>query len=409
MIGLISERGVNQAFLPIEKKRGNDLSNGYKVNASHGKFESEKNCTWDVYCFNLMDYLATECQLHFESIIKKKHNISTVSANGSILQQLPFSTNVGFIADCEEPNVHPKDLETLRGTCKPFKFSRTSKEMLKSLPLKGMSTAKLRQTINKIATCNVKTSYSIKTIINSNGNRKKTKKKKLETTFQKKYQNKYFSPLFFVEEKQDQGVYGSTYTFNFDTILGTLFTHNIMSQGYSIIKPELAKILYSLSPNANLIFRRYLIHLNRMVQKTLKIEEIVTDLGIRTNVDSVRKNMVVSWIRELETTGLIEVTNMDLTRYHFLVRRGNIENPKKPKKKSHQEQVVDLLTTLVQQNQKIIEDNQQLKEDISRLREIDELRRAWVLAKEKEQKKECKNAITVDNLLEDFQGISHAF
>jgi len=182
-----------------------------------------------------------------------------------------------------------------------------------------------------------------------------------------------------------------------------------MSQGYSIIKPELAKILYSLSPNANLIFRRYLIHLNRMVQKTLKIEEIVTDLGIRTNVDSVRKNMVVSWIRELETTGLIEVTNMDLTRYHFLVRRGNIENPKKPKKKSHQEQVVDLLTTLVQQNQKIIEDNQQLKEDISRLREIDELRRAWVLAKEKEQKKECKNAITVDNLLEDFQGISHAF
>jgi hypothetical protein len=290
----------------VTKSRSRKLEEVYIMSRNKQiVFISQKGCTWDYNCYCLMDYFASEYKAAFDEFSVEGGGLITDVYN-SRLDEFLFINRSDLTVDLQIELETPGHFPLLRNVyCKTF--TRNIREMLKHPCLKYMTGKILKSTIEKASSFMVKTKYQFL----SEG------KFRIDNRLKRDYSNSFdglagldFYNLFNVIPKilkvgKDKKNYNVEYKFSFDTILGALFIHNISCRAYHLIEDN----FYSLSKNANLLYRKRFIVL-RDKSTNLRMDTVLSDLCLTNKNFYESKKKFISIVEELVDNKLIYISKV---------------------------------------------------------------------------------------------------
>lgn len=318
---ILSERGINIHFYPIVGARGKDLSKDY-IRYKNGNidFIAKEGSRWDYNCYRLMDFLSTKIRERFDQICLRqmgkiiKHD-DLLNLHNAILLHSP-----NRLQELDPRNICNNSQTKEMREFYSSDFEVSIKEMLKSPCFQGLDGYAIKKIIKKASDCSVKVNWYFKS-------ESKIKEGYTSYDFKHTYSNLdgEFDQLFNFEFKEGvRGKDGKSYSnicnFKFDTILSSIFIHNIVTGGYSLIEEP----FYSLSRYANILFRMFI--LNYTNQRTILDMNTVTHrLGLIYSNPSALKKRFTNLILELYEHRLIslEETEINGSCIRYVVKRKN--------------------------------------------------------------------------------------
>ena len=290
------ERGINKAILPLVRKpgkpvedpfEGQDLSSGYRCSISNGHWEARNFMVMDVlaYCYLLKEgkdrlpglegFLFPDT----ESILRREHEHGP-------------ERGLGIEHSGEQPLAR-SEIERIKASPHWISFDDKKFREFTGLPLESSEILKLLHDTSRVE---FKLTYPVRLKDERN-----THRERIHTMNR-------FSRLFefgYIDEDVRNGaesVYMRRYYVSFNTLLGELFSHNLMAQNYDWVERK----LYALPPSAQLFFRKCLVH-NNSDTLDFNLETIsqrcnLTDPHMANRV----KNIIANTLEPLKREGFIK-------------------------------------------------------------------------------------------------------
>lgn len=319
---ILTEKMVNNCFYPVTYKLNNKLK--------YSDFIIYEGSKWDLNCYNLVDILSTKIRKKFENSIKRLWNASINGPYDSRLPPyFPLCSQPERIKQLE-PDYEDKDnpdVKELKHSCN-LKISIPITEISNSIPFKHSNNNVIRKTIEIISTCLMRVICRVNIQLQNKKN----------FTFQHKYQMKTPTTLFKYEyiegiEGKDKRYYGSKYRFIFDGVLGSIFINNIGTGAYNLI--EFPEDFYNLSKYANLLFRKFLLHLDHTPVINLERDIVLSYIGIYDKEPYQQKRRFKLIIEELQDLKFINICwNEKISKFPSYYKVNRI-------KKSDREKLID--------------------------------------------------------------------
>lgn len=139
--------------------------------------------------------------------------------------------------------------------------------------------------------------------------------------------SRYFELGYIDKKVRTDGIVQSReYYIGFNTILGELFAHNLLSKNYDWVEPS----FYTLPYSAQIFYRRFLIH-NNYLRTYLNLETIADKLNLKDkNTSNLIKTIEESAIKPLIEQGLIHSYEKEegLNGLKYIIHRVNKDQPK---------------------------------------------------------------------------------
>ena len=139
--------------------------------------------------------------------------------------------------------------------------------------------------------------------------------------------SRFFEFGYINKEPRSDGIIQSReYYVGFNTILGEVFAHNLLSKNYDWVEPS----FYTLPYSAQILYRRFLIH-NNYRKIPLNLETIAEKLNLKDkNVSNLIKTIEQSALMPLIEHGLIHSYEKEegLHGLKFIIRRLKRSQPK---------------------------------------------------------------------------------
>ena len=289
MATIISERGVNIHFFPIINSRGKNFEGTYIRKNKVGiiEFEAEEGSRWTLGCYNLMDFFATKIRKRFDEECHKRFDKTLKPEDAELRILCPLLENPNDIYDFEKYlngdqnyNIVEKSLTWYR-----IQIGISVNEILKQSYIKSNQTH-IKNIVDYASKCKVKISYKFRSKSNDS-------KYRYHTDFT----STNFYNLFNYKLKDN------FYLFEFNTMLSVLFLHNLFTGGYEVVDP----VVYSLSPSANILYRKRFLPYRNLKQVTLDVDTVSYYLGLSQKNKTDTRKVFVRTIEELIDSGLINL------------------------------------------------------------------------------------------------------
>ena len=295
-MNIVTERSINLQMRPMINARGKVFPPIYKIfnSAGHENFTATGESRWDYNCYRLMDFLASKIK---ENVDKKIGEIFSATDSRLSELQIEILSNPDKVYSLKEKLDSYKKGADVKLIVVSVTQS-TPREMLNSKCLEGIDRLNLDSTILKASSCKVNIPFEFKTIID--------KKSKFVPFVYKNFDSFFTFEKISGEMSSDGKYYRPTYKFNFDTVLGYLFIHNIICAGCCKIEEP----FYKLSNYANILFRMKFLPYSNYIKRVLYMDDILTSLNIKEPNKRWRKQFFYRLINELRDFGLITISSI---------------------------------------------------------------------------------------------------
>jgi hypothetical protein len=310
----VSERGINKAIPPVIKKKNHPIEFPFQWIDDKSGVTCYINGHWGAKNYMLMDIVGYYLLLKegkdrlpetsapifndMESITTRESDVSG-KCNVSLSKQLTMSD---------------QDIQRIRDTRYNIRFN--DKHFRKHIS-QDMSSNDICNLLLETSRVEFKLVYPVRMW---NGSKAK----------EQTYNMNFFSRLFefgYVEKEIRNGiVYSREYYISFNTILGELFAHNLLSKSYDWLDSK----FYNLPYNAQVFYRRFLLN-NDYKSIPIKIETIKERLNLDDkNITNLRNTIERNILAPLITQGLMDSYEKEddgLYGLKFIVKRsGNKKN-----------------------------------------------------------------------------------
>ncbi len=299
-----SERGINKAIPPIIKKGNGEsiLPFNWKSEKS-GELCSITNGYWGAKNYMIMDFVGY---------------IFLLKAGGEKVPKEIFPLFDGFDSIKKREleldangNGEVKELYTGRYT-----ISFSDKHFRKFTNLK-LSSSAIFKLLLETSRVEFKLSFPVRLIMGEGKNGKPAMEEKW-------YPMNVYSRLFEIacintDIRKDGIVQKRQYRLYFNTILGELFVHNLLTRNYDWVNSD----LYNLPPSAQVFYRHFLLHHN-YTKLQLNMSRIVREMNFTDkNSTNLVRNLEVNTLNPLVRRGLIrsyeKLNGLNEPKYEFML------------------------------------------------------------------------------------------
>jgi len=270
---VIIERGINNCFTPSKE--------------------------WTLNCYKVMDLVATKTRDKFKK---------WASTNGNkckdISTKLPYLCNPEYVTNFESSevlqNIYKKGVVL---TLRDFALFPATKHL---------NSKEIQRTLTLISNYQFTGKYRIMTLVNE--------KYKFQHFID--IENDFICNLSLIDK---------TYTLKFESILGSLFLHNVYAGAVSVLPDYIFDKLYNLPKYPSLFFRKYLLHLNHIIYPKIDLHDVRKKLNLTTPGWN---KQFKEWLKILENSGLISIRRLQESCGNIWVqcRRCNVQENKRLKK-----------------------------------------------------------------------------
>jgi len=317
MEDIISERGINVHFYPMQSDRWNKLNGKYIRNKNRKPvFIAQENSRWDLNCFKFMDFLSSYVKKEWDIYCFEGYGETVLNVNSELMNIIPLFRNYSKI----------------------YEFGKTTKfnaldmykceyiipiKTITSFPsCKKMNINHIRDVLNKISSCKVKSEYAIYS-------EDSIKQPTWQNLFSNLNDTDSFQSFFDFEIMSSKGKNGKEYNtiikIKFNSQLGAIFLHNIYSTGYC----RITEPFYNLSKNAQILYRKRFLPYTKAAQKVyLNMDPVFHILGLtNTSNKTVALKTFNSIIEELVDFKLIKIC--EIVNSESIIVSKNINKKKK--------------------------------------------------------------------------------
>ena len=286
-----SERGINKAIPPVVKKKGHKVEFPFQwndVRSGHECFIN--NGYWSAKNYMLMDVLG-----YF--LLLNKGNDTVPKVASELFKDLDSIKRREGEFNCKQED-QPLHTEHLRLTETGIKaltgnkhWIRFDDKLFRKFTGKPMGSGDILKLIHETSQVEFKLVYPVRLKDN-----KKSPKEKL-------YSMNMFSRFFefgYIDKQirgSDGAILSREYFVSFNTILGELLVHNLMSMNYDWINTN----FYNLSNYAQIFYRKFLLHHNyKRLQINLEtiVNKIQFDDKNITNLINTIENSILKSLQE---------------------------------------------------------------------------------------------------------------
>lgn len=321
---MLSERGVNVGMFPMINKRGRSFNENYiRERNRRPEFIAEAGSKWDIKCYKLMDYLATEIRLGFVKNLTELNPDMGIPKNPSdprLTSSCAFLNNASKAVNILENDIYfnSNDASFLKRIYQ-MSFTRSLKEIAKAVP--GFSDSRtVKEAIIQVANCKIKMRYPIYSFS------EKDKKYNFNFVYNNFDIAKPFDSFFNYEliegnSRSDGRVYNESCVFHLNTMIAACFLHNIFTGGYQLIDEP----FYSLSESTHLIYRKRLFIYSNI--NTILTQDYVTyALGLNSKYTSERNKIFNRIVDELVDNKLVRLDKKDKNGSAYLYKEKRKRN-----------------------------------------------------------------------------------
>jgi len=310
----VTERGINKAIPPVVRKKNQVIQFPFEwIDKKSGEI-CFMNGTWGVKNYMVMDIIGYYLLLKEGKDLLPKESAPIFNDMNSIaMRESNISSN--NIPLPNQPAMNEQVIKQIENTRYWIMFD--DKDFRKSTSL-NMSSNEIMDLLKKTSEVEFKLVFPV---------RMKDGKDDKEKT----YNMNLFSRLFEfgymdMGTKIDKVVRNRKYYISFNTTLGELFAHNLLSKSYDWLDNR----FYSLPYNAQVFYRRFLVH-NNYKSIPLKLETIVDGLNLTDkNITNLTGTIETNILKPLIEHGLIdsyEKSNEGLYGLKFTIKRTKKGSP----------------------------------------------------------------------------------
>lgn len=316
----LSERGINKSIPPVVKKKGHTIEFPFEWIDEKSGHICSINSEWDARNYMVMDIVG------YMLLLKE---------GGEILPEkpLPIFKDIESINqrekefDCDSKKDRSQDAQQEKESIESFidkkmtgkYFVRFWDEDFRKFTGLKMSSNDIFNLLLETSRVEFKLTYPVRIMEG------KDQKEKL-------YRMNIFSRLFELrsadkETRNSQIVQSRIYGVSFNTILGELFAHNLLSRNYDWLDNR----FYSLPRTSQVFFRRFLLHHNYK-DISFKIETIKERLNLKdSNITNLIATIETNILGPLKESGLIDSYRKEtegLNGIKFIIKRSHKIKPK---------------------------------------------------------------------------------
>lgn len=298
-----SERGINKAIPPVLKKGngGSVLPFSWESEKS-GELCSITNGYWGAKNYMVMDFVGYIFLLKTGGE-KVPEEISPLFDGFDSIKKRELE----LVANC---NAELKELHKGR-----YNISFNDRHFRKFTNLK-LSSSSIFNLLLETSRVEFKLAFPVRLIMGMKKNGEPDMKEKW-------YPMNVYSRLFEIacintDVRKDGIVQKRQYRLYFNTILGELFVHNLLTKNYDWVTTD----LYNLPPSAQVFYRRFLLHHNYTKQQ-LSLDLIrramqFTDVNSTNLVSNVEKNTLDPLVRRGLVTSYKKLEGLDGLKYEIV-------------------------------------------------------------------------------------------
>lgn len=319
---ILSERGINKAIPPVVKKKNHPVRFPFEwIDRKYGQSCFINNGYWGPWNYAVMDFIGQIFVLKVGGDILPKepdpifHNLKSIAE-----EEKKFFDNSRVLSN--HLIVDDQAIKRIQKTKHWIHFD--DKEFRKKTDL-NMTSNELKDLLLETSRVEFKLIFPVRLFNGKNGKGKENP-----------YNMNLFSRLFefgYIDKdvRSDGIVQNREYYISFNTTLGQLYVHNLLSISYDWLESR----FYNLPVNAQIFYRRFLLHHN-FKNMPIKLETIVEELNLHdTNITNLINTIETNAFKPLIDQGLID-SYKKVTGQHRI--KYIIKRTKKVKPKDHDEQ-----------------------------------------------------------------------
>jgi len=287
----VSERGINKAIPPVVRKRNQIAQSPFEwidKNSSEKCFIN--NGYWGAKNYIVMDIIGYYLLLkEGKDLLPKEPAPIFNDMNSIAVRESNISCNK--ITSSNQSSMNDQDIKRIEQTRYWIQFD--DKEFRKSTLL-DMSSNEIRDLLLETSRVEFKLVFPVRM-----WNGKKAK----EQTYNMNLFSRLFEFGYVDRDTRSDGIVQSRqYYVSFNTTLGELFAHNLLSKSYDWVDNR----FYNLPYNAQVFYRRFLLH-NDFKSIPFKIETIRNGLNLRdSNITNLTGTIETNILQPLIEQGLID-------------------------------------------------------------------------------------------------------
>mgnify|MGYP001469487843 CR=1 FL=1 len=286
----VTERGINKAIPPVVRKKNQVIQFPFEWTDKKSGISCFITAPWDVRNYMVMDIIGYYLLLKVgEDHLPKESRPIFNDMNSIATREL--STTGNDIALSDQSTMNDQIIKRIENSTYWIQFD--DKDFRLSTSLK-MSSNDIRDLLLETSRVEFKLVFPVRM-----WDGKKAK--------EKTYNMNLFSRLFefgYVDKvmRNDEVVQSRHYYISFNTILGELFVHNLLSKSYD----WLDRRFYHLPYNAQVFYRRFFVH-NDYKDITINIKTIAERLNLQDkNITNLAGTVETNMLQPLIEEGLID-------------------------------------------------------------------------------------------------------
>lgn len=305
----VSERGINKAIPPVVKKKNHTIEFPFQWIDNKSGVTCYINDYWDAKNYMVMDIvgyylLLKEGEDHLpENAAPIFNDMESIATRESVISQ---NSNA---APSNQMTMNDQNIQRIKDT--RYHITFTDKDFRKHI-CSDMSSNDICNLLHETSRVEVKLVFPVRM-----WNGKKAK----EQTYNMNYFSRFFEFGYVEKEPGINGIIQQReYYLSFNTVLGELFAHNLLSKSYDWLDNR----FYNLPYNAQVFYRRFLLN-NDYKSIPIKIETIKERLNLNdNNITNLRNTIERNILTPLITQGLIDTYEKEkdgLYGLKFIVKR----------------------------------------------------------------------------------------
>jgi len=310
----VTERGINKAIPPVVRKKNQVIQFPFEwIDKKSGEI-CFMNGTWGVKNYMVMDIIGYYLLLKEGKDLLPKESAPIFNDMDSIaMRESNISSN--NIPLPNQPAMNEQIIKQIEKTRYWIMFD--DKDFRRSTSL-NMSSNEIMDLLKETSSVEFKLVFPV---------RMKDGKDDKEKTYNMNLFSRLFEFGYMDRDTRIDGVVTNRkYYISFNTTLGELFAHNLLSKSYDWLDNR----FYSLPYNAQVFYRRFLVH-NNYKSIFLKIETIARDLNLTDkNITNLTGTIETNILKPLMEQGLIdsyEKSNEGLYGLKFTIKRTKKGSP----------------------------------------------------------------------------------
>ncbi len=304
----VSDRGINKAIPPVVKKKNHPIEFPFQWIDDKSQITCYCNGYWSAKNYMLMDILGYRLLLKEGNNCLPKKSAPIFNDPESIAtRELALSGN-GNIPPSSQLMTSEQVIQRIQGARYYIQF--TDEDFQKHI-FQDMSPNTICNLLLETSRVEFKLVFPVRM---RNGAKN-----------EQRYRMNFFSRLFefgYIEETRENGIIQPReYLILFNTVLGEMFAHNLLSKSYDWLDYQ----FYNLPHNAQIFYRRFVLN-NNYKNIPIKIETIKEALKLEDkNITNLRNTIERNILAPLVLQGLIDPFEKEdgLHGLKFIIKRSN--------------------------------------------------------------------------------------